>query len=122
MQKNLLDIFQSHPAISKLKEGLSQGRTAHLLGAKGSSIQLLACALQNEINCKQLFIVDDKEEAAYFLNDLEQLLGEKNVLFFFCVFEGQDFFDVFGGFWSKIVWDFGPVHVFEKTQKYQKWS
>ena len=29
-----------------------------------------------------LIILNDKEEAAYLLNDLEQLLGNKNVLFY----------------------------------------
>ncbi|GAB1308050.1 transcription-repair coupling factor [Urechidicola sp. KH5] len=29
-----------------------------------------------------LFIAEDKEDAAYYLNDLEQLLGDKNVLFY----------------------------------------
>jgi hypothetical protein len=29
-----------------------------------------------------LLIFNDKEEAAYYLNDLEQLNGEKNVLFY----------------------------------------
>ena len=29
-----------------------------------------------------MVILNDKEEAAYYLNDLEQLVGEKNVLFY----------------------------------------
>ena len=33
-------------------------------------------------NKPYLLVFNDKEEAAYYLNDLEQLLGEKNVLFY----------------------------------------
>jgi transcription-repair coupling factor (superfamily II helicase) len=35
-----------------------------------------------KINRPYLLIFNDKEEAAYYLNDLEQLLGHKNVLFY----------------------------------------
>jgi transcription-repair coupling factor (superfamily II helicase) len=82
MEKNLLHTFQSHPSIDKLKKALSRGRTSHLLGSSGSAVQLIAASLQKEINCKQLFILNDKEEAAYFFNDLENLLGKEKVLFY----------------------------------------
>ncbi|MFT6746085.1 MAG: transcription-repair coupling factor (superfamily II helicase) [Glaciecola sp.] len=82
MQKSLLDIFKEHPAIGKLKAGLSKERVSHVTGSKGSAILLLIASLQKEINCKQLFVVNDKEEAAYFFNDLENLLGKDKVLFY----------------------------------------
>ncbi|MFT6716021.1 MAG: transcription-repair coupling factor (superfamily II helicase) [Saprospiraceae bacterium] len=82
MQKGLLHIFESHKAIEKLKEALSTERVIHVLGGIGSTIQVLVASLQKQINCKHLFIVNDKEEAAYFFNDLENLLGKEKVLFY----------------------------------------
>jgi transcription-repair coupling factor (superfamily II helicase) len=53
----------------------------HLKGLVGSQDVLLAASAVQEIKRPQLFILSDKEEAAYFLNDLENIL-EKEVLFF----------------------------------------
>lgn len=43
---------------------------------------LLAAALFQKLERPALFILRDKEEAAYFLNDLETLIGKKEVLFY----------------------------------------
>jgi len=61
----------------------------HLKNLTGSSRAFFAAALQQNIPSNNLFILPDKEAAAYFLNDLEQLkqeqskkLPQKKVLFF----------------------------------------
>ncbi len=48
----------------------------------GSGISFIAASAYQHIHKTNLFILSDKEEAAYFLNDLENLLGQQNVLFF----------------------------------------
>ena len=48
----------------------------------GSSASFIAAAAYQHVHKTNLIILPDKEEAAYFLNDLENLLGEQNVLFF----------------------------------------
>ncbi|MFL5765217.1 MAG: transcription-repair coupling factor [Bacteroidia bacterium] len=48
----------------------------------GSGASFIAAAAYQHLHKTQLLILADKEEAAYFLNDLENLLGENNVLFF----------------------------------------
>lgn len=48
----------------------------------GSSVSLLIASLFQETEHPFLLIFNDKEEAAYHLNDLEALLGEKDVLFY----------------------------------------
>jgi transcription-repair coupling factor (superfamily II helicase) len=53
-----------------------------LKGTVGSSIAFIASAVANTLNKNHLFILNDKEEAAYFLNDLERLNLDKNCLFF----------------------------------------
>lgn len=51
----------------------------HLKGLVGSSRALFAIAVYNQLNSNHLFVLPDKEAAAYFFNDLENLLGEHNL-------------------------------------------
>lgn len=59
----------------------------HLAGPTGSAIAVAAASVvkHHEPACGQaghhLFVLDDKEEAAYFLNDLQALLDRKDLLF-----------------------------------------
>ncbi len=48
----------------------------------GSALSFLIHSVFLQVEKPLLLILNDKEQAAYFLNDLEQLLGEKNLLFF----------------------------------------
>ncbi|KGL58988.1 transcription-repair coupling factor [Polaribacter sp. Hel1_85] len=48
----------------------------------GSSLSFVISETFKKADKPFLLIFNDKEEAAYYLNDLEQLLGEKNVLFY----------------------------------------
>lgn len=48
----------------------------------GSSLSFLIASVFKKAEKPLLLIFDDKEKAAYYLNDLEQILGEKNLLFF----------------------------------------
>ncbi len=48
----------------------------------GSSLSFVISETFKKVNKPYLLIFNDKEEAAYYLNDLEQLLGDKNVLFY----------------------------------------
>ena len=65
--------------ISELKGNATR---VQLKGVIGSGASFIATAAHQNIYKTNLFILADKEEAAYFLNDLENLLGEENVLFF----------------------------------------
>ena len=48
----------------------------------GSSLSFVISTVFKKADKPLLLIFSDKEEAAYYLNDLEQLIGEKNVLFY----------------------------------------
>ncbi|QXP73113.1 transcription-repair coupling factor [Tenacibaculum sp. AHE15PA] len=48
----------------------------------GSSLSFVISESFKKADKPYLLIFNDKEEAAYYLNDLEQLLGDKNVLFY----------------------------------------
>jgi transcription-repair coupling factor (superfamily II helicase) len=54
----------------------------HLKGLVGSSPGFIANGIYQKFPVNQLFILNDKEEAAYFFNDLERIVGEDKVLFF----------------------------------------
>jgi len=60
---------------------LSQSKSS-LKGLVGSSFSFAISALFKKADKPFLLIFSDKEEAAYYLNDLEQLLNEKDVLFY----------------------------------------
>ena len=59
------------------------GSRIHWSGLIGGSKALLCAALCQQVPGNHLFILNDKEEAAYFLNDLENLFpNDSNVLFY----------------------------------------
>ena len=54
----------------------------HLKGLVGSAPSFIANGVFSKFPVDQVFILNDKEEAAYFYNDLERVVGEDKVLFF----------------------------------------
>ena len=59
----------------------AEGNT-HLKGLVGSSLSLIISEVFKTAEKPFLVVFDDKEEAAYYLNDLEQLINDKDVLFY----------------------------------------
>ncbi|WP_138432733.1 transcription-repair coupling factor [Winogradskyella algicola] len=63
----------------------AQSKTApkiNLKGLVGSSLSIVISEVFKSTEKPFLLIFDDKEEAAYYLNDLEQLINDKDVLFY----------------------------------------
>jgi len=65
--------------ISALQKEKNQIQISNLAG---SSLSFVISETFKKVDKPYLLIFNDKEEAAYYLNDLEQLLGDKNVLFY----------------------------------------
>ena len=66
-----------------LQEAITDTKAkVHLKGLVGSALSFEIAAVFKEADAPFLLIMNDKEEAAYYLNDLEQLLGEDRVLFY----------------------------------------
>jgi transcription-repair coupling factor (superfamily II helicase) len=66
-----------------LGKALAQSQNKiQLKGLVGSSLSFVVANAFKDSEKPFLLIFNDKEEAAYYLNDLEQLIGEKNVLFY----------------------------------------
>lgn len=82
--KSLKSLFSKLPEIDATADQLQyDGTHIHWKGLVGSSRSLCASALAEQTPGHHLFILNDKEDAAYFLNDLEGLFPEdKRVLFY----------------------------------------
>jgi transcription-repair coupling factor (superfamily II helicase) len=63
---------------------IAQGEQVKLRmkGLAGSSRAFLVAASRQGLHQPFIVILNDKDEASYFYNDLEQLMGEKNLFFF----------------------------------------
>jgi transcription-repair coupling factor (superfamily II helicase) len=61
---------------------VSAGQCMHLKGVVGSLDAVLAAAIYKHTAAAQLFILHDKEEAAYFYSDLQSLLDPDTVLLY----------------------------------------
>jgi len=70
---------QTKQIIQALQQEKQQIQITNLIG---SSLSFLISESFKKVDKPYLLIFEDKEEAAYYLNDLEQLLGEKNLLFY----------------------------------------
>ncbi|WP_222937376.1 transcription-repair coupling factor [Cytophaga sp. FL35] len=76
-------LFAQSPNIRKLGNAISQNEaTTAIHGLTGSSLSFVLSETFKISDQTFLLIFDDKEEAAYYLNDLEQLMGEEHVLFY----------------------------------------
>lgn len=86
-QNNIQHYYEQSLLVQKLKNTIANSQNNskfHILlkGLIGSSLSfILKDAFENSQQ-PFLLIFNDKEEAAYHLNDLEQLIGEKDVLFY----------------------------------------
>jgi transcription-repair coupling factor (superfamily II helicase) len=70
--------------VSELAHYLKQSSTCNvqLKGLAGSAIAYIGTAVIESLLGTHLFILPDKEQAAYLFNDLENLIGKEKVLFF----------------------------------------
>jgi transcription-repair coupling factor (superfamily II helicase) len=80
---SLLDRYRSDARIAQLADRLQDSPPSrlHLEGLVGSAPATVAAALYQRRPSTYCFVLGDKEEAAYFLNDLQNLLERKDVLF-----------------------------------------
>ncbi len=76
-------LFEQAPQIGILREAIAQkGQVTAIKDLPGSLLSFVLASLFRTSAEPFLLVFNDKEEAAYYLNDLEQLLGDKDVLFF----------------------------------------
>ena len=93
-QSSIQQLFSQSSQTRKLQDTIAQKFQANadknqitehaivLKGLTGSSLSFVFSDMFRNADRPFLLIFNDKEEAAYYLNDLEQIVGEKDVLFY----------------------------------------
>lgn len=84
MQKTFAtSLYSRSLQVQELEETIVQNKARlSISGLVGSSLSMVLAQAFKNTEQPFLLILNDKEEAAYHLNDLENLLGDKNVLFY----------------------------------------
>lgn len=107
---HLLERYGEHPTVKNLLAALQESRArvqaAGLVGAQ------LAFVLAASVRCRPsaaLFIAENKEEAAYLLNDLQGILDKQDVHFFPDSFKRPAFFE-----------DLNPTQILQRSETINK--
>ena len=85
MSKTLVrSLFRESSALAALKTQLNEQTRDNCVvaGLVGSALSITIAGLFKQTALPFLLILNDKEQAAYHLNDLENILGDQNVLFY----------------------------------------
>ncbi len=79
----LYKIYENSTKVKQIVESLQQPeQKIRLNGLLGSSLSFVVQSIFKKTEKPFLLILNDKEEAAYYLNDLEQMIGDEDVLFY----------------------------------------
>jgi transcription-repair coupling factor (superfamily II helicase) len=82
-KSKLFNVYDSSSKVNQISDSLQQKSSKiHINGLIGSSISFVINSLFKKAENPFLIILNNKEEAAYYLNDLEQMLGYDDVLFY----------------------------------------
>ncbi|CAM1350309.1 MULTISPECIES: transcription-repair coupling factor [Tenacibaculum] len=82
-KQTIVNHYQQSGKVKQIVNQLQQEQNHfQITNLVGSSLSFTISETFKQADKPYLLIFNDKEEAAYYLNDLEQLLGEKNVLFY----------------------------------------
>ena len=83
-ENELITQCNNHPAIPDLVEAINADKTRRfrIEGLSGSSRAMAMSLVFQRTQTTHLVIIPEKEDAAYFYNDLVSLLGEESVFFF----------------------------------------
>ncbi|MEO8237118.1 MAG: transcription-repair coupling factor [Flavobacterium sp.] len=85
MSKNVLyTTYDNLPKTQQIATQLLEQNQVklHLSGLLGSAVSFVIRSVFKKTELPFLIVLDNKEEAAYYLNDLEQMIGEQDVLFY----------------------------------------
>lgn len=81
----LLGLYQNDIRLKQLAAGISlpdPKLRVYLNGLQGASVSFIATALWHLSDANHVFVLNDREEAAYFHNDLEQLTNALDICYF----------------------------------------
>ena len=79
----IVDLYQQFDKVNQIVKELKQEKSQiEISNLVGSSLSFVISSVFKKIEKPFLLIFNDKEDAAYYLNDLEQFIGVNNVLFY----------------------------------------
>ncbi len=82
-KQTIVETLAANTQINNICEQLSKEKThLQIANLNGSSFTFHIASIFQSVSKPFLLILNDKEEAAYTLNDLEEILGKKEVLFY----------------------------------------
>ncbi|MBP9153083.1 MAG: transcription-repair coupling factor, partial [Flavobacteriales bacterium] len=82
-KEDLIGLFEQSKTLTDVGLGLkADAAKIRLRGVAGSAYAFLVSKIVKDTDQDHLIVLSDKEEAAYFLSDLELLTGKKKVLFY----------------------------------------
>src|SRR5699024_6974108 len=84
MVEQILNKYKQTTLLSSLDLALQSKKPTNIAieGLVGSATSFIMTSLHQEVKHPMLFILEDKEQAAYFFNDLEYLQKKTNISFF----------------------------------------
>jgi transcription-repair coupling factor (superfamily II helicase) len=83
LKPEILDKYSQSAKVKQIVAAIQQRENKiHVKGLLGSALSFVTDPLFRQSELPFLLILKDKEEAAYYLNDLEQLIGDQDVLFY----------------------------------------
>lgn len=82
--KDFIKIYQDDSLIQAIVARIKDGKNLriHLKNLTGSLDSVIAASVIDDLSQHQLFVMHDREEANYFLNDLQNLISDKDILLF----------------------------------------
>jgi len=82
--KQLLELFKEHKKTQEIKSYFKENPNGKLsaLGMIGSVAPLVTSSIFSQLKRSMLIVLPDHESASYFWNDLNNLIGAKQLLFF----------------------------------------
>lgn len=81
-KSDIISIYDKSPKIAVLESTFASRNKSQATGLVGSSLSFVLQSLFSKSELPFLILFSNKEEAAYYLNDLEQLINAEDVLFY----------------------------------------
>ncbi len=81
-KSDIISIYDKSSKIAVLESTFAARQKSQMTGLVGSSLSFVAHSLFKKSELPFLILFSNKEEAAYYLNDLEQLINVEDVLFY----------------------------------------
>lgn len=82
--QDILKEYREHKEVQSFAAVLHESKQErfHLKGPTGSQIVFVLAAIYQHLHRNTVIVLNDKEDALYFLNDLQALMPRKDILFF----------------------------------------